>query len=120
MINKKLITDVYSTNEVKTNKVYIDENGIEWPVYRKIVNGTLPSQNFTKFIDMSFANEIIGEDIRIKDGSSTIKMPFVNLVNDYYLDFYIDSSNNYYIHFSANAYGSKPFKAIIEYTKTTN
>lgn len=30
MINKKLIQDVYSTNEVKTNKVWIDKK----PIYR--------------------------------------------------------------------------------------
>lgn len=32
MINKNLITDVYSTNEVKTNKVFKGK-----PVYRKII-----------------------------------------------------------------------------------
>ncbi len=29
--------DVYSFREVKTNKVYIDENGKKWPIYRKIL-----------------------------------------------------------------------------------
>lgn len=36
IINKDLIPkDVYSIEEVKTNKVWVDDNDKEWPIYRK-------------------------------------------------------------------------------------
>ncbi|MBO6243157.1 MAG: hypothetical protein J6O41_01120 [Clostridia bacterium] len=111
------IYDVYSHNEVKTNKVYIDENGKEWVIYRNIITGTLPTTNFTTFITINNLNEILLEDIRVTltDGNK-IKLPFVNLINNVYCDYYI-SGNKYMTHFSASTYGNRPFKAILEYTK---
>lgn len=40
--NVKAVKDIYSTTEVKTNKVYI-ENGVKKPIYRSKVKVTLPS-----------------------------------------------------------------------------
>ena len=37
-INDKLNQDVYSTSEIKTNKIWIDNK----PIYRKVIVGTTP------------------------------------------------------------------------------
>lgn len=50
MINKNLITDVYSTNEVKTNKVWIDGK----PIYRKAIEINVGTTEVT----YSIANNI--------------------------------------------------------------
>lgn len=110
------IPDIYSTNEVKTNKVWIDNK----PIYRKIVTGTLPATNFSTFITIDNLDTPISENILITTAdNSKLRLPFVNLINNVYCDYYI-SGNNYYVHFSVNTYGNRPFIAILEYTKTTD
>lgn len=37
------LKDVYSTSEVKTNKVFVDDNNKEWPIYRKMYIKDNPS-----------------------------------------------------------------------------
>lgn len=34
------VEDVYSTSEVKTNKVYVDSNNVKHPIYRKVIELT--------------------------------------------------------------------------------
>ena len=51
--------------------------------------------------------------------NSKLRLPFVNLINNKYCDYYI-MGNNYNVHFSVDEYKSRPFIAIVEYTKTTD
>lgn len=110
------IPDIYSTNEVKTNKVWIDNK----PIYRKVITGTLPATNYSTFITIDNLDTPIKESILITMADNNrLRLPFVNLTNTIYCDYYI-SGNNYSVHFSANTYGNRPFIAILEYTKTTD
>lgn len=64
MINNDIIEkDIYSTEETKTNKVWIDENGKKWPVYRKEINlGTLPNNS-----SKSVTTGLIHTEIRLRE-----------------------------------------------------
>jgi hypothetical protein len=56
-INEVLDGDVYSTTEVKTNKVWIDSK----PIYRKVIQATSPSStnNWVKISEISNLDTII-------------------------------------------------------------
>ena len=108
--------DVYSTNEVKTNKVWVDGK----PIYRKVVTGTLPTTNYAIFITINNLETPINENIMIteRDGNKT-RLPFVQLITNRYCDYYVHN-NEYHIHFTAETYEGDSFIAILEYTKTTD
>lgn len=36
MLDERLIPEIYSTDEVKTNEIYIDKNGKKWNIYQKM------------------------------------------------------------------------------------
>lgn len=46
---KNVVKDVYSTSEIKTNKVYIDSNNVEHPIYRKIIELTNVSRGYAVY-----------------------------------------------------------------------
>jgi hypothetical protein len=115
-INELKGNEEYSTTEAKTNKIYIDGK----PIYRKVVTGTLPTTNYSTFITIDNLDTPISENILITmSDNSRLRLPFVNLTNNIYCDYYI-SGNNYNVHFSTDTYKSRPFIAILEYTKTTD
>ena len=48
--------DVYSFNEVKTNKIWIDSNNVEHPIYRKVIDfGYLPNNTYRE-VDSGLSN----------------------------------------------------------------
>jgi hypothetical protein len=107
--------NAYSTDETKIG-TWIDNK----PIYRKVVTGTLPATNYSTFITIDNLDTPIKESILVTMAdNSRLRLPFVNLTNTVYCDYYI-SGNNYNVHFSANTYGNRPFIAILEYTKTTD
>lgn len=108
--------NVYSTNEVDTGKIWVDGK----PIYRKVVTGTLPTENYSTFITIDNLDTPISESILITMAdNSKLRLPFVQLVNNIYCDYYI-TGNTYNVHFTVNSYKSRPFIAILEYTKTTD
>lgn len=50
----EILEDVYSTDEVKTNKIWVDENGIKHPIYRKTVLWKVGLG--TKWINIKFSD----------------------------------------------------------------
>ncbi len=113
------IKDVYSTEEIKTNKVYIDETGKEWSIYRKIFVGTSESGgNWGSFpLNITKLNEIT--DMRFKCGTSQ-EMYTSNfyISATYQITFRLGGSNVQYL--IGSGYSNLPFKVTVEYTKTTN
>lgn len=108
---------IYSEEEVKTNKTWIDGK----PIYRKVLTGTLPNgSGENTFI---FNNiEIINFYGKIK---STAGTSF--LINTYYMPLpaysisgWIDSDKNLKIECGGNYNTSSEYEIIIEYTKTTD
>ena len=115
-INELKNGETYSTSEIKTNKVWIDGK----PIYNKVITGTLPTTNYSTFITVANLDTPISENILITmTDSSKLRLPFVNLINNKYCDYYI-MGNNYNVHFSVDEYKNRPFVAIVEYTKTTD
>ena len=115
-INELKNAETYSTSEIKTNKVWIDGK----PIYSKVIIGTLPTTNYSTFITIANLDTPISENILITMAdNSKLRLPFANLINNKYCDYYI-IGNNYYVHFSVDEYKSRPFVAIVEYTKTTD
>lgn len=113
-VNEGLL-DSYSTNEVKTNKKWINGK----PIYRKVFTGTTPSTNYTKFVDIPNLEKLVQGWGTVNISGNDTTIPFVNLINNKYFYFYA-SSDGIYTHFSADTYGNKPFVFIAEYTKTTD
>lgn len=110
--------NTYSTTETKVG-TWTDGK----PIYRKVITGTLPSKNYTAFIEINNIDTPVSEKITVDMGDSFIRIPFINFYssNYVYCDYYIKHADKkYYTHFTAGTYGGKPFTAIVEYTKTTD
>ena len=101
--------DVYSNNEIKTNKIWIDGK----PIYRKILNFTLGTQNQYERVEHGISNIywIISQTVIYNYGGNIYYAPNGHItetnVNGTYFSYF---NNNSYI-VGSNAY------AIIEYTK---
>ena len=119
------IRDVYSYSEIKTNKIYIDENGKEWNIYRKRKKSGYLLNNDTSIINMGVSNIKKIIDFKIiasnDNGSMVFKIPFIgtdNMFNNGKIGTRI-YNNEIYIRptFDARSY----FVDItLEYTKTSN
>lgn len=117
-INELKDAEIYSTNEVKTNKTWIDGR----PIYRKCINvGTISSignytfnhniQNIARYTSIS----AIGNS-----GNTYYNVPFASNQGMFSgVGFGIRSASLTQIQIYAGATGHS-FVAIIEYTKTTN
>ena len=112
-------TDNYSTTEIKTNKLWIDNK----PIYRKVVNtGTLPDST-TKQIEHGISNlkrilNIFG--YAYTPNGQSYPLPWINATNvTYQTALYCDST---YIYMSTGTGRSNITESyvILEYTKTTD
>ena len=104
--------DTYSTDEVKTNKVWIDGK----PIYRKVISTNLPSGtgwNLT-FAPISNVDEIVNL-YGIEEKSRFI--PYIESGYEVFIDY-----NNGYIRVyqASTAFNNKLINIIVEYTKTTD
>lgn len=115
-ISKKLNKDIYSNEEIKTNKIWFGK-----PVYRKVIDcGNLPNAT-TKTIPVDIQNVDVVTDIRSMRRSNGDGGPIPNYVtSSYFESIEIQYSNNtitnLLIKTSANRVSNTAF-AIIEYTK---
>lgn len=111
--------DMYSENEVLTNKIWIDGR----PVYRKVVTGT----RSTSQTDINYSNWNVNEFVAVNpiiynsNGSYVYTQPYYASSTDQWRC-YIDANNkNITIHYGSSYPGSSgDYKVIIEYTKTTD
>lgn len=105
------VKDVYSTNEVKTNKIWIDEK----PVYRKIFTGDIASSIEHGLTNVSFVNSY---GYMMSSSGAFVTLPSVRPTNaGYYIGYYV---TNQYIIFDKVADVNGVATITLEYTKTTD
>lgn len=114
-----LVANTYSTNEVKTNKVWVDGK----PVYRKVISTDTPSVITNQIIgtvsnDIEFLVNIYGY---LRDSEEKM-MPFNGNYGDgtaYRASVYVDKTGNVYC-IVGTEYTNKNCYIVVEYTKTTD
>lgn len=132
--------EIYSTNEIKTNKTYIDDNNNEKPVYRKTVIYTLPNDiAYSGNSSITFSHNIENFDFCVEakgfwqsnyyvQNNIIGILPYLGsrLVDDSYEYNGVTTLQNISrtaificARYQSWAAGTK-FKVIIEYTKTTD
>ncbi len=118
-INELKNAEIYSTNEIKTNKVWIDGK----PIYRKVINfGSLPNASSkevnSNISDLDNIVKLIG--VATAQDKTTYCLPYVSTTSsNYFIDLTFTSSQTVRIRTlvdrsSMNAY------VTLEYTKTTD
>lgn len=115
--NNIVAGETYSTNEVKTNKIWIDGK----PIYRKVINSTCPSEVSTwKTISSNLnADEILSYTGYIEFSTSEHKLLALGTAQFTYFQLN-KTSNELQISTNDSGFFGKPIKVIIEYTKTTD
>lgn len=110
--------DIYSTDEVVTDKVWIDGK----PIYRKVVTQTITTAgdlNVIDGFDTSLTNTIISIYGSVKQPSGNITpISYYNTAEDGAF-IYMSKSHNRFI-LNANTCGIGDVVLIVEYTKTTD
>ena len=111
---KDYVKEIYSTNEVKTNKVWIDGK----PIYRKVINSTCPSKSATWATISSNLNadEILSYTGYIEFSTSEHKLLAVGTSQFTYFQLN-KTSHELQIATNDSGFFGKPIKVIIEYTK---
>lgn len=131
--------DVYSTDEVKTNKVWIDGK----PIYRRTVTGTLPAKGSWRCLPLfddipnidkiwldaeSSFTEQPNVTVKSTDGEFTgTNIAQLNIaggnaknVRVFFLSKLNDGSIRYCFYTDLEVWGNLSFTATVEYTKTTD
>lgn len=114
---KEKILDVYSTNEIKTNEIWIDGK----PIYRKVITGTKTSigvSNVMSLVDLNY-DTIIQLRLLSKNSDPIAQQYYSNEQDN--LRCWIQPDKGLRIQ-SGSLYPSVPFIyiVILEYTKTTD
>lgn len=114
---KDYVEEVYSTDEVKTNKIWIDGK----PIYRKVISGTINATGNNQVILTGDIDSLIDYSGYINDPSENLKLI---IGKSTYTDAsgssrIIQISNSLYMGY-ANNYHNLNFYAVVEYTKTTS
>ena len=115
-----LLSDIYSTNELKTNKVWIDGK----PIYRKVIDfGALPNAE-SKKVNHGISNleSVVNYCGYATDGTNTIPLPYT-YPNSNYISYYVSlgtvTSTQVEIVTGTNRSDYSGY-IILEYTKTTD
>lgn len=117
--------DVYSFNEVKTNKIWIDKNGVKHACYKKVYDcGELPNTGIKEInMDINNFSHLI-EPIRgftYKDnGVDSFPLPNANITDiQYVIDLSLTATQTIRIRTGTDRSMLKAY-VILEYTKTTD
>lgn len=112
---KDYVEEVYSTDEVKTNKIWIDGK----PIYRKVVSGTINATGNNQVILTGDIDSLIDYSGYINDPAENLKLIIgKSTYTDGGSSRIIQISNSIYMGY-ANNYHNLNFYAVVEYTKTT-
>lgn len=125
---REKVTDIYSTNEIKTNEIWIDGK----PIYRKVIEKTFTStigetgkaHSYDIAHGISNLSVIVKEQTRMHSSSGyKYLLPYVNgdtsIKASASVDRYDDT--NIYLRIVNDTWGSKTkLTTILEYTKTTD
>ena len=113
---KNYVKEIYSTDEVKTNKVWIDGK----PIYRKVVTGTINASGNNQVILTGDIDSLIDYSGYINDPAENLKLIIgKSTYTDGGSSRIIQISNSLYMGY-ANNYHNLGFYAVVEYTKTTD
>lgn len=116
IINNNILdvySDVYSTEETKTNKIWIDGK----PIYRKVITFTNTSTNWEVIGTINNMNLMIGIRGTVYDGGNNITaIPSFGTEN---VQIYVTSSGTINKK-STSYYQNRTGILILEYTKTIN
>ena len=124
-INELVDTQLYSTTEVKTNKVWIDGK----PIYRKVITGTLPAISGSGSVDTNIAHNISNFENYTKISGYLIQKSTGNRYNFPILSssgrltsLYQITSTNIVVRSNNESWSANnwDYEIILEYTKTTN
>lgn len=108
------IDNVYSTDEIKTNKVWINNA----PIYRKVVEMTTPAiANTWTDTGMLITGDFLGVGLGYVNVSANEQYP-MNEQSDIY--FYHNKNNGKLLIQCTDYYKSKEIKVAMEYTKTND
>lgn len=120
MINKDMIQDVYSTKEVKTNKVWIDGK----PIYRTVLSGMIfdenKDHNIKNIDNITFIYGTMWSGETQKQGSNVFPINTVRVGHpNRALGVYMNKS--YFAFDKGSLIGSDySYRIVAEYTKTTD
>ena len=109
--------EVYSTSEVKTNKVWIDDK----PIYRKVITGTTSSTNGSTWNYVNLNTPNINEILpmtTIKYGPSENEINIGNVNDSYGFQYRILYKNQ--LMYRQYGYKNIPYTLLLVYTKTTD
>lgn len=120
-INPNLNKDVYSTTEIKTNKIWIDGKPIYKTVYQKTVNANITDSSTDLYSLLAY------DSIWINYGDSFSQYGS-NTKTSSSLNYYISSSDTNYSYINGNGVlviqnkssNKRDYYITLEYTKTTN
>lgn len=106
--------DIYSTSEVKTNKVWIDGK----PIYRKVFNRT-NTNSFVIASDLETIVNIYGNFVYATGSQVPMFYPTYNGALGNVISGYVNSTNEFVPQFGTNAVsGISSYYLIVEYTKS--
>lgn len=111
------IQDIYSTDEVKTNKVYVDGNGVEHDVYRKVIRGTKGNDDLDLGIvsnDLTRVTETKG--ILIDTSNNKKALPYFYSTT-IWLSYEINSLKKLVLYGATSQYSKGDVEITVEYTK---
>jgi len=115
-----LTKDVYSTSEIKTNKVWIDGKSI----YRKVITGTRTSgNNYTVDFELSSLSSIVKIDIYAICQNTNLAHGIYRMDDTDQLRYYIDDNSALrLVIMDGTSHPAKPYDYVViaEYTKTTD
>ena len=125
MINKDMMPEVYSTEEVKTNKVWIDGK----PIYRKTfsfnnLNISMDSYNWSNDLNLNNISYITVDEAHSFFITSSRRYPLnysqpqYNANTSYALN--ISSTNVSFTFYKTKSFSVSDIVVTVEYTKTTD
>lgn len=112
-------TEKYSLSETRTNKVFVDENDYEWPIYRRVFRGNCTSNNTISlgtFPEINLITSYTGMASSYYDWTWNIP----NAVPEGYENAFRmkTSTRELIIYFGSYYSTSNTYNLTIEYTKT--
>lgn len=114
------VKDVYSTDEVKTNKVWIDNK----PIYRKVFTGTKTSDTINQIGNIANFDTMVLLTGFIKSSyGQWWDIPnyyFENNSTNYWTSVFHENNGTIKLNTGSNFNTSSEYRIIAEYTKTTD
>lgn len=114
------VKDVYSTSEVKTNKVYVDSNNVEHPIYRKVIELTNVPRGYSIYRhNINNLGDIINVYGRFRDGNT--QNPVTKVVADNITTYGIGvldiSATDFHTLLGSGVPTTNTMRIVFEYTK---